>query len=496
MDKLEELRAEISKLDQDIVALIQERMEIAKKIGDYKKIKGLGHRDKTREKKILDEIEKIAKPAYRDTLKAIYQVMFDWSVEIQKKSYKFGLLGEKLGHSWSPFIHEKLGSSPYDLINVQGSDLDDFFEKRNFLGINVTIPYKEKVIAYIDELSPLAKKIGAVNTIVNKKGKLYGYNTDYYGFAYSLKEIEFDPKGKNVLILGHGGAAKMVKTYMEDMGAFKVKLVSIRGQLDLQGIEDAHIIVNATPRGMYPNNYEETISLDCFNNLEAVLDLIYNPLKTSLILQAKSRGLKAGNGLSMLIAQAFQASSLFQNKELAPELIGEIKRVILKKLRNIVLIGMPGSGKSTLAKKLAEILNRPLVDLDEEVVKEYGTNIPSIFKDKGEGFFRSLESDILKRVLKENSQVIASGGGSILREENQSVIRQNALVIYLQRPLDDLELSGRPLSKDIESIYKLYAERKEIYEGLSDIKVLVDRDVDISLERLLEAIEDYEDSGN
>ena len=352
---------------------------------------------------------------------------------------------------------------------------------------------------YLDDIDNLAKEIRAVNTIVNRDGRLIGYNTDYLGFDYSLKFYGIDLKGKKVLILGSGGASKMLQKLVIDKGAEEFVVISRSSENNYDSLEkfsDFEVIINATPVGMYPNNMESKVDLNKFNNLEAVIDLIYNPLKTKLLLDGEKLNIKTMSGIMMLVAQAFFACELFLDKKLDESLIIKIYKKLKSDMENIILIGMPSSGKTTMGKSLAEELNREFFDIDKLIEDKEDKTIPEVFEEKGEEYFRDLESKVLEDISKENGLVIASGGGTPLRKENRDYILQNSIVIYLKRGLENLETSGRPLSKNLEDLKKLYSERKGIYEDLAQIKIDVIEDKKENLNLILKEVENYEIIGD
>jgi len=393
---------------------------------------------------------------------------------------KYGLIGKPLGHSISPLIHSLLGNNEYELSEINEEDLAAFFEKREFKGINVTIPYKEKVIEYLDYIDDNAKRIGCVNTIVNKAGKLYGYNTDYLGFKELLKSSHLEVKDKKVLILGTGGTSKTVKTVLEDLGVQNIEFVSrvasdtkISYEEALERL-DTQIIVNTTPVGMYPNTSKYPIALHNFNKLEAVFDVIYNPLKTRLVCFAKRKRIVAQGGLKMLVSQAIAAHELFFDTIVEEKIKQKIYKKIEKKFINIVLIGMPGCGKSTIAKYLGENLDKKVIDLDSEVEKYAGKTIKEIFEENGEDYFRELETKMTRFYAKQNGQIISTGGGIIKNKKNIEMLRQNGLIIYINRDIslfDEPKSDKRPLSKSKSDLEKLYQERHHLYVRYSDIVV-------------------------
>ncbi|WP_295149629.1 shikimate kinase [uncultured Peptoniphilus sp.] len=503
MRDLKEDRKILDGIDKKIIALLEERMKIIKEVGLYKLNNNISIEDKNREKEIIEKLENEIDREFKNIVDPIYKEIFRESKKITSKikndNFKYGLIGENLSHSKSKEIHELLADYTYNLRDIKRKELDEFFKSKKFKGINVTIPYKEVSIKYLDELDELAREIGAVNTIVNRDGRLIGYNTDYLGFDYSLNFYEIDLKGKKVLILGSGGASKMLQKLVRDKGAKEFVVISRSSEDNYDSLDkfsDFEVIINATPVGMYPNNMESKVDLNKFNNLEAIIDLIYNPLKTKLLIDGEKLNIKIMSGLMMLVAQAFFACELFLGRKLDESLITKIYKKLKADMENIILIGMPSSGKTTMGKSLAEELNRDFFDIDELVEEKEAKTIPEIFEEKGEEYFRDLESKVLEDISKENGLVIASGGGTPLREKNRDFIMQNSLVIYLNRDLEKLETSGRPLSKNLENLKKLYSERKIIYENLAKIKIDVIEDKTENLNLIIKEVENYEIIGD
>lgn len=399
---------------------------------------------------------------------------------------KYGLIGKKLGHSFSAIIHHEFASYDYELKELDLEDFAKFMIEKAFLGINVTIPYKEQVIPYLDYLDPLAKRIGAVNTIVNQSGRLFGYNTDYYGFKVLINKLQLSLVGKKVLILGTGGTSKTVKAVLEDEGCTNYLFVSRSSKDNAITYEDAithhcdtSIIINTTPCGMYPNNDDLIIDLDHFNHLEAVIDVIFNPLRTTLLQKAKAKGVKYLNGLYMLVAQAFYASMLFTNQQLDDKLIDEVFNQMQKRKENIVLIGMPSSGKTAIGQEVAKRLNRKFVDLDDLIEAKINSSIKDYFLKHTEDEFRAIESDVIKEVAKLNGLVIATGGGAILKAENVQRLKQNGHLFWLNRGLELLTpTTTRPLSADFETLKKRYMERLPLYEQSCDTIIAANGSID------------------
>ena len=383
---------------------------------------------------------------------------------------KCGLLGRKLGHSYSPEIHAQLGSYSYHLFEKEPEELKDFLQKEDFTGLNVTVPYKKEVIPYLSELSPIAERLGAVNTIIRRAdGSLLGHNTDYFGFYSMAKQSGLMPEGKKCLVLGSGGAAATAVAVLQEMGA-KVVVISRSGKNNYQNLHlhrDAAIIVNTTPVGMYPNNGITPISLEPFPNLEGVLDLVYNPARTKLLLDAEKRGLVAVNGLWMLVAQAKEASEWFTGNAISDQVIEPIYSKLRRKMENIILIGMPGCGKSTVAQLLGAMLGRKTVDADQEIEKAAGKTIPEIFAQDGEESFRQLETKVLSELGKRSGLIIATGGGCVTRNENYPLLHQNGTIFWLKRDISQLPTEGRPLSQATK-LAEMYRIREPMYCRFSD----------------------------
>ncbi|MBR6739062.1 MAG: shikimate kinase [Oscillospiraceae bacterium] len=382
-----------------------------------------------------------------------------------------GLLGEKLAHSYSPAIHRRLGNYEYRLIEKAPSELETFLNSDTFDALNVTIPYKKAVMPYCAALSDTARRIGSVNTIVRRgDGTLYGDNTDAYGFSCMIKSSGIRVEGAKALVLGSGGACATVTAVLREMGAREIVIISRGGEDNYDNLSrhaDAELIVNTTPVGMYPNCIASPLDLAQFPLCRGVLDLIYNPRRTGLILQAESLGIPCESGLVMLVAQAKRAAELFTGRGMDDAVIGRIVGDLRAEMENIVLVGMPGSGKSTIAAALGELTGRRVLDSDEEIVRRAGKSIPELFAESGEESFRELESAVLRELGKASGLIIATGGGAMLREENYAALHQNGTIIHLRRALSELPIAGRPLSQT-KGVEELWNARRERYERFAD----------------------------
>lgn len=384
---------------------------------------------------------------------------------------QYGLIGEHLSHSFSVEIHQLIGEYDYQLVEIAPDELNLFLKKREFRGLNVTIPYKQKVIPMLDHISPEASRIGAVNTIVNREGELWGYNTDYYGFLQAAKHISLDFRGRNLLVLGRGGAAKAISLAANDSGAAGVTLTGRDTDVNaLLNSCEFDCIVNATPVGMFPNIFDlPSVIPSSKNNLKQVMDCVYNPLRTKLVVDAQMNGIRAEGGLYMLVAQAVKAASLFLDKEFEESLTESFYEKILERKRNTVLIGMPSCGKSTLGRRLAQEQGREFLDTDEEIVRRERMTIPDIFNSKGEEYFRRVEKAVIKDLSSSQGCVIATGGGAILDSENMINLKMNGNLIYLYKNPEELSVgNGRPLSKDRDSINSMFELRNPLYLSFSD----------------------------
>ena len=405
---------------------------------------------------------------------------------------KCGLLGQKLGHSYSPAIHGMLADYDYQLFEREPEQLEDFLKNGPWDGINVTIPYKKAVLPYCAELSDTARRIGSVNTIVRRPdGSLYGDNTDAYGFESLVKKSGIQVQGKKALVLGSGGASVTVVAVLKMLGAASVTVISRGGEDNYDNLDkhaDARIIANTTPVGMYPNNGQAAVDLAQFPQCEGVLDVVYNPARTALLLQAEKLGIPCAGGLYMLVAQAKRSSELFTGSSIPDSEIGRIEKVLSGQMKNIVLVGMPSSGKSTLAAALGEKLGRPVYEADALIEQEAGMDIPAIFARYGEGHFRALETEILSRLGKLSGAVISTGGGCVTREENYDLLHQNGTIVWLQRGTEKLDKTGRPLSLK-NDLNEMYQKREPMYRRFADAAVDNNGSVEAALAQILEVLQ-------
>ena len=403
---------------------------------------------------------------------------------------KFALIGKTLKHSYSKTIHQKLGDYNYNLVELEEDQLKDFvFSDIN--GFNVTIPYKKKIIEFTHELDQPALITGAVNTVCKRNGKVYGYNTDFKGVIYMLDRAKITVKDKCVMVLGSGGTSNTVTAVCKHLGAKKITVVSRLGVVNYQNcyeFQDTEIIINTTPVGTYPEVDETLVDIEKFLNLEAVVDVIYNPHITKLIYQARKRKLKNTSGLPMLVAQAKYAKDLFLNQSSSDDAIDRVINQTLKERLNIVLIGMPGSGKSTIGKILSEKLDREFIDTDEEIVKKVGMSIPKIFSEYGEDYFRKIESQVLKDVGKLSGKIIATGGGVVKNKDNYFSLKCNGNIFYIDRKVENLAFDNRPLSKDIDAIKKLYEERKNSYYEFADFIINNDEEIENAVKGIIDKL--------
>ena len=402
-----------------------------------------------------------------------------------------GLLGRKLGHSYSPQIHGQLASYNYSLFEKEPEELEGFLKNGNFVGLNVTIPYKKDVIPFLDQLSPVARRLGAVNTIVRRgDGSLVGHNTDYFGFRYLVHQSGLDVSGKKVLVLGSGGASNTAVAALQELGA-RVVIISRSGENNYGNLHlhaNASVIVNTTPVGMYPNTGVSPIDLGCFPQLEGVLDVVYNPARTQILLDAENRGLVAMNGLWMLVAQAKESAEWFSGETIPDSRIVQIHAALRAQMENIILVGMPGCGKTTIGRLLARETGKQFVDADEALEARVGRKITDIIPTDGEAAFRCLETETLAELGKQSGFVIATGGGCVTQERNYPLLHQNGTILWLTRALDKLPTEGRPLSQT-GKLQQMLATRQPMYRRFADAVIENDGTVEETLAQIRAALE-------
>lgn len=415
---------------------------------------------------------------------------------------KYGLIGEHLGHSFSKQIQtriaeiENVKDYDYQLVELDKEEFKEFMEKKDFKGINVTIPYKKDVIPYLDEMDESAKAIGAVNTIINVDGKLKGYNTDFGGFLYMVKAHNVHMEGKKVLIIGNGGACAAIKAVCKHENAKDIVIVSRsanRGAISYDEMYtshlDADIVVNTSPVGMFPNIVNAPIDVSWFHKLECVLDVVYNPILTRLCFEAQEADIKRVIGLEMLIAQAKYAFEIFENMSFDDSIIDEIKKEMLKDRCNIVLIGMPSAGKTTIGKMLEEKLGKEFFDLDDMIIAKAGKSIPEIFQESGETGFRAIETEVAIEASKMNNKIIATGGGVVKHKVNMDFLRLNGITIFIDRDIDKLISSdpNRPLSNSKQALQQMYKERYPLYQKYATYVAVNNANIDETVDDIVNA---------
>lgn len=386
---------------------------------------------------------------------------------------EYGLLGETLGHSFSPALHRAFGGYDYRLLPTPRDELEELFAKRQFRGLNVTMPYKQAVIPLCDEIDERAAQIGAVNTVVNRSGRLIGYNTDIDGLLFMARRSGIELRRKKVLILGSGGTSRTATAAARECGASEIVIISRSGENNYENLHrhtDAEIIINTTPVGMFPHCGQSPVDLSQFPKLRGVLDAVYNPLRTALFMQAERLGIPCSCGLPMLTAQAKRACELFTDVKLSNDRTEEVLSALHRDLENIVLIGMPGCGKSTIAAALGENTGREVVDIDEMIARRTGLSTSEIFSVHGEVYFRAVESECIREAGARTSIIISTGGGCVTRAENYAPLHQNGHIIHLIRDLNRLPTDGRPISQRTD-LSTLWTQRKEQYGAFADTVV-------------------------
>ena len=471
---MDQYRKEIDRIDAEIARLLDERLDVAAEIGRYKQERGLPVLDAAREKRKIDAFAGLFAEDRRNYVTGVIEAIMEGSRNYQQdRRFEYALLGRGLRHSLSPQVHKALGGYAYGLIDLEPDDLDGFFSAFPLKGASVTMPYKRSVMKYLDEISETAKAVNSVNTIVKRAdGTLAGYNTDYDGFKYTVEKSGVDIEEKKCLIFGSGGVSGTVRKVLEDCGAGEIRIISRKGPDNYENLSkhfDAQILVNATPVGMYPNTGVTPVHPGQFEACCGVFDLIYNPLRSELILEAEGLGIPSASGMEMLVAQAAYAGLLFTGDD-HTDRIDAVCEMIRREQENIVLIGMPGSGKTVIGRKLAELTGKQFRDSDERLLETYGKTAEEIILAEGEGVFRTYETAIIEALAKEGGQVIATGGGVVEREENRNLLRSNGRIVYIRRDLDKLPAGGRPISR-AEGVQNIFERRRERYEGWQDLTV-------------------------
>ncbi|MBQ8185629.1 MAG: shikimate kinase [Clostridia bacterium] len=406
------------------------------------------------------------------------------------KKLRCGLIGMPLGHSYSPEIHALLGDYDYTLTELREEEVGEYIRSDRYDATNVTIPYKKTVMQFLDVISDEALRIGSVNTVTHlPDGRLRGDNTDYFGFAYMLDCAGIDVKDKIVVVIGDGGASMTARTVAADRGAKEIRILTEEGNTpeNLPKYSDAEILINTSPVGMYPKNGRSPVPMDNFPHLCGVVDVVYNPSKTAIILDAEERGIPCISGLTMLVAQAKVASELFTGTKISDDVLATVTRKVQLAKKNITLVGMPGSGKSTIGRALAALMGREFIDLDDYITEKAGMPIPEIFAQHGEPYFRDLETQCLEEVSKLSGMVLSMGGGTPVRPGNRRMIRQNSTVVFLKRDLALLPKDGRPVSQ-ANDLAKLYEVRRPFYEEVSEYEIDVQPSAQENAKHILEVI--------
>lgn len=478
---LVDFRQEIDRIDRELVTLLEKRFDAARDVIRYKALKGMPVLDSLREKEVLDSISGLCREDTLPYMKNNFEQIIAESRRYQAEHRaQYGLLGKDLKHSHSPAVHQMLGGYEFVLFDIQEEQLERFLTTAQYKGLSVTMPYKKAVMPYCSEISDCAKACGSVNTIIRRDdGTLFGDNTDYAGFKYTIANSGVSVAGAKVLVLGSGGVSGTAIKVLCDLGAEEIVNVSRTGKNNYENIgrhSDAQIIVNATPVGMFPEAGETLVDLRAFPECRGVFDIVYNPLRTKLMLDAELLGIPAFGGLEMLVAQAAQAATLFTGVEIPQEKTDAVVQKLRSDLENIVFIGMPGCGKTTVGKALAKRLGRTFVDVDEQIEARTGESAQSIILNRGLQAFRDVETQTLQEIVRDADRgssvgyVIATGGGIVERDINRELLRENGKIIYLERALEDLPQEERPVSQAV-SIAELYDRRHSKYELWSDLKI-------------------------
>ncbi|MBR2780732.1 MAG: chorismate mutase [Eubacteriaceae bacterium] len=473
MNEIDRIRKKIDETDEKIASLLNERMKLSEAVGRAKKGDSVSVRNREREEQVISRAASAADGRFSYYVSGIYENIIAFSRLYQHEmGFVRGLVGERISASCSPYIHSLFGDGSYRLAQMDADDFPAFMKHRVFEGINVTMPFKRTAMALCDHVSETALGCGCVNTVVNRDGSLWGYNTDAFGFGHTLERYGIDVAGKRCLILGSGASCGTVRYVLEKRGAKDVTVISRSGgedYCDPKRYSYAQVIVNTTPVGMSPDCDSALIDPGKFAECEALVDIVYTPMSTELVLRARDAGIRAVGGMDMLISQAWASHELFCDREPSGDVPGDILSVAMRYPMNIVLVGMPGCGKSTVGSRLARDLGMDFVDTDRHIEKRTGRSPEELIRRYGEKYFRGVEARSILEVSSLRHTVIACGGGAVLSAENRRALRRNGVVVYLQRDLESLCTRGRPLSASREGLEKLYEQRKGIYEECCDI---------------------------
>lgn len=511
IENLDEIRAKMDRLDDDILSRFLERMKLSEQVAEYKAERNMPVEDTQREYEIVEHVSQCS-GEFSVYTTALFRSMLELSKDYQETWVKawnedekrkvvqmpgvYGLLGHDLEHSYSEQIHKELGlrgrvAYDYRILDVGPEELETFLARSDISGLNVTIPYKTAILAFCQELSDDVLRIGAANTVVMKKGKLWAYNTDIAGFKYMVEKSNIKIAGKKCMILGNGGASKAVRCALEDLGARDIVALSRDGFNDYEALSihyDAEIVVNATPVGMYPNNLESLISLKSFPRVSGVIDLVYNPLRTALLLEAEELGIPHIGGLSMLVAQARESYNLFFDRNMINATVEDVTAMLFKQNQNIILTGMPGCGKTTIAEAIGEATGREVIDIDKVVEEEQGRSVAEIINKYGEETFRNLEHDAILENCKKSGKVIALGGGAILDRDNYPALHQNGKIFFIRRDISLLPTDDRPLSKSPETLMEMQKIRLPLYQDAADAEIENNGTIEEAVEKILKAL--------
>lgn len=469
-------RNRIDEIDIRLVNLLKERFSLSSEIGRVKQLNCMDVYNHDREAEKFNKfISMIGDDKAEQYIFTVLSKMMEASKQYQEdQKYQFGILGRKLSHTYSPEVHMMLGGYEFGVFEREPEQVEEFIRNGEYKGLCVTMPYKKTVMEYCDEISETAKRCGSVNVIVKRDdGSIYGDNTDYFGLRYLLVSARMDVKGGKCLVLGNGGVAATVRQVLNDMFAGEVVTISRSGENNYENLElhhDADYIFNATPVGMYPNNGEAVIDINEFDDVKGVIDLIYNPIRTKLVLDAQKAGIPAFGGLEMLVSQAAPACELFTGKAVDADRIAKVCDQLEEKIENIILIGMPGCGKTSIGGMLSKITGKPFVDSDDAIEEEKDMLCRQIILAEGEESFRKTEADVIKRLCAEGGNIIALGGGAVETPELENLLKENGRVVYIRRDLRELPIDGRPISQD-KGVWEIFEERGPKYIEWSDLQV-------------------------